>query len=78
MNDDDTNKERIKQIHTMLLEFASGNFAYKIERSDLDDDIEALTALVNMTFEEIKASFLHQGYANLNETYKHLVQMFLF
>ncbi|GAA3586903.1 hypothetical protein GCM10022396_00110 [Flavivirga amylovorans] len=76
MNDDDTNKERIKQIHTMLLEFASGNFAYKIERSDLDDDIEALTALVNMTFEEIKASFLHQGYANLNETYKHLVQMF--
>ncbi len=70
------NKQRIKQIHTMLMEFASGNFAYKIERSDLDDDIEALTALVNMTFEEIKSSFLHQGYANLNETYKHLVQMF--
>ncbi len=60
----------------MLMEFASGNFAYKIERSDLDDDIEALTALVNMTFEEIRTSFLHQGYANLNETYKHLVQMF--
>ncbi|WP_303319145.1 AraC family transcriptional regulator [Flavivirga abyssicola] len=76
MNDDETNKERIEQIHNMLMEFASGNFAYKIERSNLDDDIEALTALVNMTFEEIKASFLHQGYANLNETYKHLVQMF--
>ncbi|GAA3586898.1 AraC family transcriptional regulator [Flavivirga amylovorans] len=76
MPDDATNKERIKQIHRMLMEFASGNFAYKIERSDLDDDIEALTALINMTFEEIKASFLHQGYVNLNETYKHLVQMF--
>ena len=76
MHDDETNKERIKQIHTMLMEFASGNFAYKIERSDLDDDIEALVALVNMTFQEIKSSFLHQGYANLNETYKHLVQMF--
>ncbi|AUP78708.1 helix-turn-helix domain-containing protein [Flavivirga eckloniae] len=76
MNDDEINKERIKQIHTMLLEFASGNFAYKLERSDLNDDIEALTALVNMTFEEIKGSFLHQGYVNLNETYKHLVQMF--
>ncbi|GAA3648757.1 helix-turn-helix transcriptional regulator [Flavivirga jejuensis] len=76
MLDDDINKERIKQIHTMLLEFASGNFAYKLERSNLDDDIEALTALINMTFEEIKSSFLHQGYANLNETYKHLVQMF--
>ena len=76
MDDGDTNKARIKQIHTMLMEFASGNFAYEIERSDLDDDIEALTALVNMTFEEIKSSFLHQGYVNLNETYKHLVQMF--
>ncbi len=76
MNDDEINKERIKQIHNMLMEFASGNFAYKLERSDLDDDIEALTALVNMTFEEIKGSFLHQGYVNLNETYKHLVQMF--
>ena len=76
MHDDDIDKERIKQIHTMLMEFASGNFAYKIERSDLDDDIEALIALINMTFQEIKSSFLHQGYANLNETYKHLVQMF--
>ncbi|MDO5978200.1 helix-turn-helix domain-containing protein [Flavivirga spongiicola] len=76
MIDDETNKERIKQIHTMLMEFASGNFAYNIERSNLDDDIEALIALVNMTFQEIKSSFIHQGYANLNETYKHLVQMF--
>ncbi|MDD7888263.1 AraC family transcriptional regulator [Flavivirga sp. 57AJ16] len=76
MSDDETNKERIKQIHTMLMEFASGNFAYNIERSNLDDDIEALIALVNMTFQEIKSSFIHQGYANLNETYKHLVQMF--
>ena len=76
MSDDIINKERIKQIHTVLMEFASGNFAYKLERSNLNDDIEALTALVNMTLEEIKGSFLHQGYANLNETYKHLVQMF--
>ncbi|GAA3648765.1 helix-turn-helix domain-containing protein [Flavivirga jejuensis] len=76
MNEDKTNKERIEQIHTMLMEFASGNFAYKLERSNLDDDIEALTALVNMTFEEIKDSFLHQGYANQSETYKHLIQMF--
>lgn len=70
------NKKRLKQIHTILLEFASGNFSHKIERTDLNDDIEALTALINMTFEEIKDSFLHQGYTNLNETYKHLVQMF--
>ncbi|MDO5978201.1 helix-turn-helix domain-containing protein [Flavivirga spongiicola] len=76
MYNDETNKQRIKQIHTMLMEFASGNFSYNIERSNLDDDIEALTALVNMTFQEVKSSFIHQGYANLNETYKHVVQMF--
>lgn len=70
------NKERIEQIHNILMEFASGNFSYKLERSDLNDDIEALIALVNMTLEEIRGSFLHQGYANLNDTYKHLVQMF--
>ncbi len=74
--DNDVDKKRLKQIQTMLMEFASGNFAYKLERTDLNDDIEALTALVNMTFEEIKAFFIHQGYVNLNETYKHLVQMF--
>ncbi|MEP5341660.1 MAG: helix-turn-helix domain-containing protein [Algibacter sp.] len=73
---DEINKERLKQIHTILMEFASGNFSHKIERTDLNDDIEALTALINMTFEEIKDSFLHQGYTNLNETYKHLVQVF--
>lgn len=74
--DTEVNKERIEQIHTILTEFASGNFAYKLKRTDLDDDIETITALINMTFEEIKDSFLHQGYTNLNEIHKHLVKTF--
>lgn len=69
------NKKRMEQIHAMLMEFASGNFLYKLERTDRNDEIEALAALVNMTMEEIKGSFLHQGYVNQNETYGHLVQM---
>lgn len=68
--------ERLKKIHTALMEFASGNFAYRLERSNLNDDIEALAELVNMTLEEIKDSFLHQGYVNIHETYKYVVQMF--
>ncbi|MFI0429908.1 helix-turn-helix transcriptional regulator [Mariniflexile sp. HMF6888] len=68
--------ERLKKIQTVLMEFASGNFAYKLERSNLNDDIEALAELVNMTLEEIKDSFFHQGYVNIHETYKYVVQMF--
>ena len=68
--------ERLKQIHTILMEFASGNFAYRLERTNLNDDIEALVELVNMTLEEIKAFFLHQGYVNVHETYKYVVQIF--
>jgi hypothetical protein len=51
--------ERLKQIHSILMEFASGNFVYRLERTNLNDDIEALVELVNMTLEEIKESFLH-------------------
>ncbi|MDO5968384.1 AraC family transcriptional regulator [Flavivirga aquimarina] len=76
MTDEVINEKRIKQIHNMLMEFASGNFSYKIERSNMNDGIEALIALVNMSLEEIRGSFLHQGYTNLTETYKHMVQMF--
>lgn len=70
------NKKRMEQIHTVLMEFASGNFLYKLERTELKDELEALIALVNMTVEEIKDSFLHQEHVNQNETYGHLVQLF--
>tara|TARA_R110002050_G_scaffold24083_3_gene64262 strand:+ start:14633 stop:15628 length:996 start_codon:yes stop_codon:yes gene_type:complete len=70
------NKERIEQIYSILMEFASGNFAYKLKRTDLNDEIETITALINMTFEEIKDSFLHQGYTNQNKIHKHFVKIF--
>ena len=73
---DKDKKNRLIQIQNILMEFASGNFAYRLERTNLDDDIEALAELVNMTLEEIKDSFLHQCYVNIHETYKYVVQMF--
>ncbi len=60
----------------MLVEFGSGNFSYRLERTDFKDEIEALTALFNMTVEEVKSSFLHEVYVNQNETYNHLVLLF--
>lgn len=67
-------KKRMERIHTMLMEFGNRNFAYRLERTDLNDEIEALTAIVNMTAEEASNSFLHQIYANQKETYKYLVK----
>lgn len=59
----------------MLLEVASGNFSYRIERSDRNDELEALVVLANMMTEELGESVRHQTYLNYNESYKHIAQM---
>ena len=69
-------KARLKQIHDILMEFGSGKFPSRLERSDLNDDMEALFALVNMTIEEVSDFFHHKGYANQNETYHYLIRSF--
>ena len=68
-------KERIEQINQMLLELASGNLFYRLERSTKNDDFEALALVLNMLAEELQESFLHQGYVNTKGTIKHIVQM---
>lgn len=68
-------KKRMQKINQMLLEMASGNFFYRLERSDENDNIEALSVVLNMLSEEIQESFLHQGYANSKGITKHIVQM---
>lgn len=59
----------------MLLEMASGNFFYRLERSAKNDNIEALSASLNMLAEEIQGILLHQGYANINDIIIDIVQM---
>ncbi|WP_111309613.1 helix-turn-helix domain-containing protein [Confluentibacter sediminis] len=68
-------KERMLQINQMLLEMAAGNFFYKLKRSKEDDGIEAITVMLNMLSEEILESMMHQGFVNLNNSTKHIVQM---
>ncbi|TXD81533.1 hypothetical protein ESY86_17955 [Subsaximicrobium wynnwilliamsii] len=66
---------RMQIINEMLLEMASGNFYYRIERSENDDNIEALIATLNMLAEEIQETIVHQGYANTEHTTLDIVQM---
>ncbi|MGS2764162.1 helix-turn-helix domain-containing protein [Sinomicrobium sp. M5D2P9] len=59
----------------MLLEVARGNFSYRIERSEHNDELEALVVLANMMTEELEGSIHHRYYINLHESYKHIAQM---
>ncbi len=68
-------KKRLKKVRNLLIEMGSGKFFYRIERSNKNDNVEALVSLINMMAEEIEGALVHQGYANANETIKHVVIM---
>ena len=68
------NQQRIDTICQMLLEIAEGNFAYRIPRTGNDDELEALTVLVNWMAEEMKESVFHGGYVNPHFSYRYIVQ----
>ncbi|WP_163516791.1 AraC family transcriptional regulator [Gelidibacter japonicus] len=68
-------KQRVRNIHNMILEMASGNFHYQIERSSKDDDLESIIVGLNMLAEEIEANMVHQGFANANTTIMDIIKM---
>ncbi|WP_424494109.1 helix-turn-helix domain-containing protein [Salinimicrobium sp. GXAS 041] len=70
-----TDKEKIEKICQMILEVASGNFSYRIERSRHNDQLETIIVLLNMMAEEIRESFHHFALINPHETYKQIAQM---
>lgn len=70
-----TDKEKIAKICQMILEVASGNFSYRIERSRHNDQLETIIVLLNMMAEEIRESFHHFALINPHETYKQIAQM---
>ena len=69
------NKTRMNKVYNQLLEIAQGNFSSRIERTDKNDEIEALALLVNIISEEIQDSFFHQGFVNTQRSYSCIVQM---
>lgn len=68
-------KQRMQQISQMLLEMASGNFFYRLERSKKNDNLESIVIALNIVAEEIQEAMLHQGYANSNNTIMETIQM---
>jgi PAS domain S-box-containing protein len=72
-NTQNDTRTRIENINRMIMEVASGNFAYKLERSDRNDELDALAVTVNMMAEEMKSVFMHRGH--LNDNYKDIAGM---
>jgi AraC-like DNA-binding protein len=72
--DQEINQQRIKNIGQMLMEMAAGNFAYRIPRTDNDDELEGLTLLVNWVAEEMQESIFHGGYLNPHYSYRYVIQ----
>lgn len=68
---------RVKRIKKMLLEMAKGNFFYTLEPSDKNDNIASLVVMLNMVSEEIRAAFIHQGFANAHNTPQCVIQLSL-
>jgi PAS domain S-box-containing protein len=64
---------RIDHISKMLFEIANGNFDYQIERSDKDDELDAIVVGINMLREELKASTVSRDY--MDSIYKGVVDM---
>src|SRR5690606_23280633 len=63
------NRVRLDKIYRQLLEIANGNVSYRIERTDMEDEIEAIALLGNIIAEEGQDSCLHQGFVNLKRCY---------
>jgi AraC-like DNA-binding protein len=72
--DQEIDQQRIDVIYEMLLEMAEGNFAYRIPRTGKDDELEALTVLINWMAEEMKGAIFHKGFTNPHRSYQYTVQ----
>lgn len=57
-----TIKKRIDAINQLIYEVASGNFDYKLERSEQEDELDGLIGGVNMLGEELKASTVSRDF----------------
>ena len=66
---------QIERINNLLIELASGNFRYKEDISEKNDEFDAIITGINMLGEELEASTVSRDY--LNSIYKGVVDMLI-
>jgi PAS domain S-box-containing protein len=58
------NQTRIDHISRMIFEIASGNYDYNVERTEKEDELDAIVVGINMLREELKATTVSRDYMN--------------
>ncbi|MBE0392029.1 helix-turn-helix domain-containing protein [Flavobacterium sp. PL002] len=67
-------EQRIKAIYQMLFEMATGNLAFRIIKTDQDDEVDKLSEMLNKLAGEMHNILLQSAYVNLHYSYQNLVQ----
>ncbi|MNK22311.1 Regulatory protein PchR [compost metagenome] len=70
-------EKNIRRLHAacqMLLELATGNYSFRADRSQEDDILEVLLALLNQMAENGKDALFHKGYVNPHKSYSYMRQ----
>jgi two-component system, sensor histidine kinase len=58
------NTTRIDHISRMIFEIASGNYDYHVDRTEQEDELDAIIVGINMLREELKATTVSRDYMN--------------
>ncbi|WP_338646066.1 helix-turn-helix domain-containing protein [Flavobacterium sp. KS-LB2] len=69
-----TTQQRIKAIHQMLFEMATGNLSFRITKTDQNDEIDKLSEILNKLAEQMHDIILRSGYVNPHYSYQNVVQ----
>jgi PAS domain S-box-containing protein len=56
------NHSRIDHISKMIFEIASGNYEYNVDRTEQEDELDAIVMGINMLREELKATTVSRDY----------------
>jgi AraC-like DNA-binding protein len=67
-------QQRIKAIYQMLFEMATGNLAFRIIKTDQDDEVGKISEMLNKLAGEMHDILLRSGYVNPHYSYQNLVQ----
>ncbi|RTY67110.1 helix-turn-helix transcriptional regulator [Flavobacterium sp. LB2P53] len=67
-------QQRIKAIYQMLFEMATGNLAFRIIKTDQDDEVGKMSEMLNNLAGEMHDILLQSGYVNPHYSYQNLVQ----
>jgi AraC-like DNA-binding protein len=69
-----SNQDRARSIFQMLFEMATGNFTFRVRRSEQNDELDELANVLNMVAAAMRQTIIDAGLIIPHYTYQSLVQ----